>query len=85
MNDFNKIMHTIKNNFKESVLFILLIIFLIIIAYFRLKIQLDIGPMYDTYDLLANAALFAGKNIGYSALRPPFLSFLTSIISHLYL
>jgi hypothetical protein len=80
MNEFNKIMHTIKNNLQESVLFIFLIIFLIIVAYFRLKIQLGIGPMYDSYDLLANAALFAGKNIGYSALRPPFLSFLTSLI-----
>ena len=65
---------------QESILFILLIIFLIIIAYFRLKIQLNIGPMYDSYDFLSNAALFAGKNIGYSALRPPFLSFITSII-----
>ncbi|MGI6483578.1 MAG: glycosyltransferase family 39 protein [Methanobacterium sp.] len=37
-------------------------------------------PAYDTYDLLANAALFAGKGIGYSdLLRPPLLPFLTSI------
>ena len=80
MYEFHKIMDKIKNNLQESVLFILLIIFLIIIAYFRLKIQLNIGPMYDSYDFLSNAALFAGKNIGYSALRPPFLSFITSII-----
>ena len=80
MYKFHKIIDKIKNNLQESVLFILLIIFLIIIAYFRLKIQLNIGPMYDSYDFLSNAALFAGKNIGYSALRPPFLSFITSII-----
>ena len=78
--NFHKIMDKIKNNLQESILFILLIIFLIIIAYFRLKIQLNIAPAYDSYDFLSNAALFAGKNIGYSALRPPFLSFITSII-----
>ena len=80
MNELNKIMVRIKNNLHNWSLFILLIIFLIIITYYRLKIQMDIGPAYDAYDFLANAALFAGKNIGYSALRPPFLSFLTSII-----
>jgi 4-amino-4-deoxy-L-arabinose transferase-like glycosyltransferase len=37
-------------------------------------------PSYDTFDLLANAALFAGKGYGYSdLLRPPVLPFLTSI------
>jgi 4-amino-4-deoxy-L-arabinose transferase-like glycosyltransferase len=43
-------------------------------------LQLYLWPAYDTYDLLANAAQFAGKGIGYSdLLRPPLLPFLTSI------
>ena len=74
-------MDKIKSNLHHWTFFILLIIFLIIITYFRLKIQImSIGPEFSVYDFLANAALFAGKNIGYFSLRPPFLSFLTSII-----
>lgn len=81
MNEFHKIMDKIKSNLHHWTFFILLIIFLIIITYFRLKIQImSIGPEFSVYDFLANAALFAGKNIGYFSLRPPFLSFLTSII-----
>jgi len=53
---------------------------LIIITYSKIKIQLVIGPTYDTYDFLANAAEFAGKSIGYSDLRPPFISYLISIV-----
>lgn len=38
------------------------------------------GPIWDTYDLLADAALFAGKSIGYyDLIRPPVLSLLTSL------
>jgi 4-amino-4-deoxy-L-arabinose transferase-like glycosyltransferase len=40
---------------------------------------MDLGPIFDTYDYLADAAEFAGKGIGFSDFnRPPFLSFLTS-------
>lgn len=49
-------------------------------TYFKIKLQIDIGPVSDTFDLLSNAALFAGKGIGYTDLnRPPVLSLLTSI------
>jgi len=41
---------------------------------------MDLGPIFDTYDYLANAAEFAGKGIGFSDLnRPPVVSLLTSI------
>lgn len=73
-------MDSIKNNLHKWGLLISLVIILVIVSYYRVRIQMDIGPPYDTYDFLANAAEFAGKNIGYSDLRPPLLSFLTSII-----
>jgi 4-amino-4-deoxy-L-arabinose transferase-like glycosyltransferase len=44
---------------------------------------MDIGPIWDTYDLLANAAFYAGKDIGYyDLLRPPVMSILTSFYFH---
>ncbi len=70
--------------FKEKhvkwVFLILLVLIVGFITYWRVKMHLYLWPTYDTYDLLANAALFAGKGIGYSDLfRPPLLPFLTSI------
>ncbi|MGC9516568.1 MAG: glycosyltransferase family 39 protein [Methanomicrobiales archaeon] len=39
------------------------------------------GPMWDAFDFLANAKYFAGQGFGYiDPNRPPFLSFLTSLI-----
>lgn len=73
-----EIVNKIKSN--RWFLLIFLVIILIIITYSKIKIQLIIGPTYDAYDFLANAAEFAGKSIGYSDLRPPFISFLISIV-----
>jgi hypothetical protein len=62
------------------VFLILLILIVGLIAYWRVIMHLYLWPAYDTFDLLANAALFAGKGYGYSdLLRPPLLPFLTSI------
>jgi 4-amino-4-deoxy-L-arabinose transferase-like glycosyltransferase len=59
---------------------ILLTLTVSIIAYYRVKLQMDLGPIFDTYDYLADAALFAGKGIGFSDFnRPPVLSLLTSL------
>lgn len=80
MNKFNKFTNITKKTLYNWGLFVLLIIILIIITYYRVRIQTYVGPPYDTFDFLANAAEFAGKSIGYSDPRPPFLSFLTSIV-----
>ncbi|AIS31291.1 hypothetical protein BRM9_0466 [Methanobacterium formicicum] len=41
---------------------------------------MDLGPIFDTYDYLANAAEFAGKGIDFSDFtRPPIISILTAI------
>ncbi len=76
----SRISDKIKNNHLPWLLLLFLIIILIVIASYRIKTQLIIGPPYDTFDFLANAAEFAGKSIGYTDLRPPFLSFLTSLV-----
>ncbi|MCE5213546.1 MAG: glycosyltransferase family 39 protein [Methanobacterium sp.] len=73
-------MNKLKNILHQWGLLFLLIIILVVVVYYRLKIQMNIGALYDTYDFLANAAEFAGKSIGYTDIRPPFLSLLTSII-----
>lgn len=66
----------------SSTIFYLILLTIItgFITYNCFLIQTSIGPVWDTYDFMANAALMAGKNIGYfDLLRPPFLSFLTAI------
>ncbi len=72
---------TTKQNVTKYTLLLALIIILCLITYFRVKIQIYLGPGWDTYDFLSNALLFAGKGSGYYDLaRPPLISFLTSII-----
>lgn len=69
-----------KKNIKS--LFFILILTLLTgwITYYRIHIQIDIGPIWDTFDFLADAAYFAGQGFGYTDLtRPPILPFLTSI------
>ncbi len=70
----------IKNN-RKSVLSLLLFTFAVIyITYSCFRINMDMGPIWDTYDLLADAALFSGKSIGYfDLIRPPVMSILTSL------
>lgn len=80
MNKINVLIDRIKNNKQFWCYFVSLILILVIITYYRVNLQIQLGPIYDTYDFLANAAEFAGKSIGYTDLRPPFLAFLTSIV-----
>lgn len=69
----------IKSQYSKWVFLLILILTVSIITYYRVKLQMDLGPVFDTYDYLADAAEFAGKGIGFSDFnRPPFLSFLTS-------
>ncbi len=50
------------------------------ITYCCFRVHSDIGPIWDTYDLLANAAFYAGNDIGYyDPLRPPLMSILGSL------
>ena len=67
-------------NFSKWIFLIILMGIVGSYTYFKIKLQIDLGPVSDTFDLLSNAALFAGKGFGYTDLnRPPILSLLTSI------
>ncbi|MDH4140214.1 MAG: glycosyltransferase family 39 protein [Coriobacteriia bacterium] len=51
------------------------------LVVFKVLNAIHVGPGWDTYAFLANAAEFAGKGFGYTELhRPPFLSWLTSLV-----
>ncbi len=76
------------NNLKEKsssiIPLITLIIITIIITYLKINVQISIGPQWDAFDFLADAANFAGQGFGYyDLMRPPLLSFLTSIFFRL--
>lgn len=73
-------MEKLKNQLPNIIFLSMLTLIVGYITYNRFLIQMDIGPVWDTYDLLADAALFAGQNIGYmDIVRPPVMPFLTSI------
>jgi len=75
-----------KENFLKkhanSIVFLLLLTVIVsIITYWRILIQIDMGPVSDSFDFLSNALVFAGHGTGYSdLLRPPFFSFIISLI-----
>ncbi|QUH23881.1 glycosyltransferase family 39 protein [Methanobacterium alkalithermotolerans] len=69
-----------KDNYFISYLLTLLLI-TVIITYYKIQVQMTMGPMWDAFDFLANAKYFAGQGFGYiDPARPPFLSFLTSLL-----
>jgi hypothetical protein len=69
---------------KDYVFLPLLVLILVLIAYYRATIQIEIGPIWDTFDFLSNAMYFAGQGFGYADLnRPPIIPFLTSLIFRL--
>lgn len=73
----------LKNNSKSLICLLLFTLIVIYITYACFHIHMNIGPIWDTYDLLANAAFYAGKDIGYyDILRPPVMSILTSFYLH---
>lgn len=74
----------IRNHASTFFTLVTLIIIVSIITYFRIKIQMDLGPISDSCDFLSNALIFAGQSTGYSDLtRPPFFSFIISLFFRL--
>lgn len=60
---------------------ILLIIIVGVISYYRLLIQIDIGPISDTCDFLLNALYFSGQGVGYyDWTRPVFFPLLIAMV-----
>ncbi len=74
----------LKKYFTSGISLVILTIIVSLITYYRLRIQMDLGPLSDTCDFLSNALVFAGQGMGYSDLvRPPFFSFITSLFFRL--
>lgn len=71
----------IKNHLSSILFLVILIAIVSLITYKCFQIQTSIGPVWDAYDLLSEAAFLAGQNIGYyDLIRPPLIPFLTSIL-----
>ena len=71
----------LKNNFNSIIFMLLLTVIVSLITYYRILVQIDIGPISDSFDFLSNALVYAGQGMGYSdLLRPPFFPFLISLV-----
>ena len=70
------------NNNKISILFLILLTAIVaVITYYRILVQIEIGPISDSFDFLSNALVYAGQGMGYAdLLRPPFFGFLISLV-----
>ena len=79
MDNLSKL-YNISKKYSSHIFLATLMIIVSLITYYKVLIQIDIGPVVDTCDFLSNALIFAGQNTGYFDLtRPPFFSFLTSL------
>lgn len=71
---------------KQSVIIflILLTVMVSVITYYRIMVQVEMGPVSDSFDFLSNALVYAGQGTGYYDLtRPPFFSFIISLFFRL--
>lgn len=80
MDNDNKLNNLLKGHYPQ-ISFIVLLIIVSLIAFYRVKLQINLGPGWDTYDFLADALYLSGHGIGYMDLtRPPLLPFLVSLV-----
>jgi 4-amino-4-deoxy-L-arabinose transferase-like glycosyltransferase len=74
----------VKRNIHPIIFLLLLTSIVTVITYYRILVQMDIGPISDSFDFLSNALVYAGQGMGYAdLLRPPFFSFLISLVFRL--
>jgi 4-amino-4-deoxy-L-arabinose transferase-like glycosyltransferase len=86
--NFNNKKSNLKMFLKKNVISIIFLFILTsivsLITYYRILVQFDIGPVFDSFVFLSNALVFAGHSTGYSELlRPPLFSFIISLIFRL--
>lgn len=73
-----------RSNLLNWICLSILLLTVSLVVYYRIKMQISIGPFWDTYAYLSNALEYAGMGTGYTELdRPPFLPFLTSLLFRL--
>jgi 4-amino-4-deoxy-L-arabinose transferase-like glycosyltransferase len=71
----------LKKNVNTIIFLVLLTAIVSVITYYRILVQIEIGPISDSFDFLSNALVYAGQGMGYAdLLRPPFFSFLISMV-----
>ena len=74
----------LKNHVNSIIFFVLLTVIVSVITYYRVLVQIGMGPLSDSVVFLANALVFAGQGTGYSdLLRPPFFPFIISLFFRL--
>ena len=74
----------LKNHVNSIIFLLLLTVIVSLITYYRVLVQMQIGPVSDSFDFLSNALVFAGQGIGYSDLfRPPLFPFIISLFFRL--
>ncbi len=80
----NRAKNFLKNNSNSIILLVLLTVIVSTITYYKILIQLQIGPVSDSIDFFTDALVFAGHGIGYSdLLRPPLFPFIISLFIRL--
>lgn len=81
-NGKNGLLKKFWNKNKISILFLILLTAIVaVITYYRIMVQIEIGPISDSFDFLSNALVYAGQGMGYADLtRPPFFGFLISLV-----
>ena len=89
MNNLDNDSNTKKNGLKDflkknvnTIIFLVLLTAIVsVITYYRILVQIEIGPISDSFDFLSNALVYAGQGMGYADfLRPPFFSFLIALV-----
>lgn len=79
-NRYHRFKDFLEDNVNTIVFLLILTVIVSVITYYRILVQIDMGPVSDSFDFLSNALVFAGQGTGYSDLtRPPFFSFIISI------
>ena len=70
----------IRNHFTTIFFLLLLTMIVSLITYYRILVQLHIGPISDSVDFFTDALVFAGQGFGYADLtRPPLFPLITSL------
>ena len=67
-NKNNKPRSFIKKNLNSIIFLFLLTIIVSVITYYRVLVQIHIGPVFDSLVFLSNALVFTGHGTGYSNL-----------------
>jgi 4-amino-4-deoxy-L-arabinose transferase-like glycosyltransferase len=77
----SRLRNYLEKNVNNIIFLVILTAIVSLITYYRILVQIDMGPVSDSFDFLSNALVFAGQGMGYSdLLRPPLFPFIISLI-----